>query len=95
VLLVSQTNSTLTYFAEHSLGLSHDAVKGYLEEDKRTARLVWEQVRGQVVSSEQGYLAFEDTVLDHNRAAKIELVRRQYSGNAHAVIKGIGVVTWV
>jgi hypothetical protein len=94
-LLVSQTNYTLTYFAEHSPGFSHDAVKRYLEADKLTARLVWEQVRGQVVRSEQAYVAFDDTVLDHNSAFKIELVRRQYSGNAHAVIKGIGVVTCV
>jgi len=94
-LLVSQTNYTLTYFAEHSQGFSHDAVKRYLEEDKLTARLVWENVRGQVVSSEGGYLAFDDTVLDHNSSFKIELVRRQYSGNAHEVIKGIGVVTCV
>ncbi len=94
-LLVSQTNYTLTYFAEHSPGFSHDAVKRYLEEDKLTARLVWENVRGQVNRSEQGYLAFDDTVLDHDRSFKIELVRRQYSGNAHDVIKGIGVVTCV
>lgn len=94
-LLVSQTNYTLTYFAEHSQGFSHDAVKRYLEQDKLTARMVWENVCGQVVRSELGYLAFDDTVLDHNSAFKIDLVRRQYSGNAHAVIKGIGVVTCV
>jgi hypothetical protein len=94
-LLVSQTNYTLTYFAEHSPGFSHDAVKRYLEEEKLTARMVWEQVRGQVVGSAGAYLAFDDTVMDHNSAFKIELVRRQYSGNAHAVIKGIGVVTCV
>jgi hypothetical protein len=94
-LLVSQTNYTLTYFAEHSPGFSHDAVKRYLEQDKLTARMVWENVGGQVVRSEGGYLAFDDTVLDHNSAFKIELVRPQYSGNAHAVIKGIGVVTCV
>jgi hypothetical protein len=94
-LLVSQTNYTLTYFAEHRPGFSHDAIKRYLEEEKLTARMVWEQVKGQVVSSEQGYLAFDDTVLDHQSAAKIELVRRQWSGNAHSVIKGIGVVTCV
>lgn len=94
-LLVSQTNYTLTYFAEHRPGFSHDAVKRYLEEDKLTARMVWEQVSGQVVRNPQGYLAFDDTVLDHDTAQKIELVRRQYSGNAHAVIKGIGVVTCV
>lgn len=94
-LLVSQTNYTLTYFADHRPGFSHDAVKRYLEEDKLTARMVWESVRGQVMPSENGYLAFDDTVLDHDSASKIELVRRQYSGNAHAVIKGIGVVTCV
>src|SRR5258708_6109661 len=94
-LLVSQTNYTLTYFAEHSQGFSHDAVKRYLEEKKVTARLVWENVRGQVVSSKEGYVAFDDTVLDHNTSFKIELVRGQYSGNAHGLIKGIGVVTCV
>jgi Transposase DDE domain len=94
-LLVSQTNYTMSYFAEHSPGFSHDAVKRYLEKDKLTARMVWENVRSQVVRNEQGYLAFDDTVLDHNSSFKIELVRRQYSGNAHEVIKGIGVVTCV
>jgi len=94
-LLVSQTNYTLTYFAEHSVGFSHDAVKRYLEEEKLTARLVWESVKAQVVCSESGYLAFDDTVLDHNSSFKIELVRRQYSGNAHGLMKGIGVVTCV
>jgi len=94
-LLVSQTNYTMSYFAEHSRGFSHDAVKRYLEKDKLTARMVWENVRSQVVRSEQGYLAFDDTVLDHNSSFKIELVRRQYSGNAHEVIQGIGVVTCV
>lgn len=94
-LLVSQTNYTLTYFADHRPGFSHDAVKRYLEEEKLTARMVWENVTGQVVRTEQGYIAFDDTVLDHNTAFKIELVRRQYSGNAHGVIKGIGVVTCI
>lgn len=76
-LLVSQTNYPLTYFAEPSTGFSHDAVKRYLEEDKLTARMVWEHVRRQVVRSETGDLAFDDSVLDHNRAFKIELGRRQ------------------
>jgi hypothetical protein len=94
-LLVTQTNYTLTYFADHSEQFSHDAVKRYLEGEKISARLVWENVREQVVSSPNGYLAFDDTVLDKNTSFKIELVRRQYSGNAHGIIKGIGVVTCV
>jgi len=94
-LLVSQINYTLTYFAEHTEQFSHDAAKRYLEGEKMTARLVWENVRGQVVQTPDGYLVFDDTVLDKNSSFEIELVRRQYSGNAHGLIKGIGVVTCV
>jgi hypothetical protein len=44
-LLVSQTNDTLAYFAEHPTGSSHAAVKRYLEDEKLTARRVWANVR--------------------------------------------------
>jgi Transposase DDE domain len=40
-------------------------------------------------------LIFDDTVADKNFSHQIELVRRQYSGNAHGIIKGIGIVTCV
>ncbi len=39
----------------------------------------------------EGYLIFDDTVLKKEYANKIELVRRQYSGNEHKVIRGIGI----
>ena len=94
-LLVSQINYTLTNFADHSERFSHDAVNRYLRGERITPRLVWENVRGQLVVSPHGYLIFDDTVLDKNYSDSIELVRRQYSGNAHAVIRGIGIVTCV
>jgi len=94
-LLVTQINYTLTYFADHSEKFSHDAINRYLRGEKITPRLVWENVQSQVVTSPQGYLIFDDTVLDKNASFAIELVRRQWSGNAHAVIKGIGVVNCV
>jgi hypothetical protein len=94
-LLVSQINYTLTNFADHSERLSHDAVNRYLRGERITPRLVWDNVRAQVVMTERGYVVFDDTVLDKNYSSAIELVRRQYSGNAHGVIKGIGVVTCV
>jgi hypothetical protein len=94
-LLVSQINYTMTYFADHTESFSHDAVRRYLLGEKISARLVWEHVREQVEPSQDGYLVFDDTVLDKNSSHEIELVRRQYSGNAHGVIKGIGVVTCV
>ena len=92
-LLVSQINYTLTHFAEHGETFSHDAINRYLRGERITPRLVWENVRSQVLTTRQGYVVFDDTVLDKNTSFAIELVRRQYSGNAKAVIKGIGVVT--
>jgi hypothetical protein len=92
-LLVSQINSTRTNFADHCEQCSHDAINRSLCGERITPRLVWENVRGQVVPTPRGYGRFDDTVLDKNASFAIELVRRQYSGNAKAVIKGIGVVT--
>lgn len=94
-LLVSQINYTLTNFADHCEQFSHDAINRYLHGERITPRLLWENVRGQVVPTPRGYVLFDDTVLDKNYSFAIELVRAQYSGNAKAVIKGIGVVTCV
>ena len=94
-LLSSQINYTLTNFAEHTEKFGHDMLNRYLAGDKITPRLVWENVQEQVVQNTDGYLVFDDTVVDKNYSHEIDLVRRQYSGNAHGVIKGIGVVTCV
>lgn len=94
-LLVTQINYTLTPFAEHTERFSHDAINRYLRGERITPRLVWNPVRDHVVPTPQGYIVFDDTVLDKNYSAAIDLVRRQYSGNAKAVIKGIGMVTCV
>jgi hypothetical protein len=45
--------------------------------------------------SVHGFVIFDDTVLDKNFSHKIELVRLQFSGNAHGLIKGIGLVNCV
>jgi hypothetical protein len=94
-LLVSQINYTLTNFADHSEKFSHDALNRYLGGERITPRLVWDNVEGQIIRTPQGYIVFDDTVLDKNSSFAIELVRRQYSGNAQGVIKGIGVVTCI
>jgi hypothetical protein len=71
----------------------------FLRLDTLTPRTLWENVREDVVLSEQGYVLFDDVVLDpwrakdHSREAR--LVRRQWSGNEKRVIYGIGVVTCV
>ena len=94
-LLSSQINFTQTYFAEHSEQYSHDQMNRFLRQDKITPRLVWEQVKDDIVLSEQGYVLFDDVVLDKRHSRKSELVRRQWSGNEKRVIRGIGVVSCV
>ena len=94
-LLVSQINYTLTNYAEHTEKFSHDMANRYLAGDEIRPQMVWENVKSQVIQTPYGFIVFDDTVIDKNYSHDIELVRRQYSGNAHGVIKGIGVVTCV
>lgn len=94
-LLSSPINYTLTHFADHSAGFSHDMINRYLAGDRIAPRLVWEHVKSAISLAPQGYVIFDDTVIDKRHARKIGLVRRQYSGNAKGVINGIGVVTCV
>jgi len=94
-LLVSQINYTLTNFADHSETFSHDGLNRYLQGEKLSPKLTWENVQNQVVPTSKGFVVFDDTVADKNFSQEIELVRHQYSGNAHRVIKGIGIVTCV
>ena len=94
-LLASQTNYTQTYFAEHTQKWSHDQINRYLRNETISPRQVWENVKDDIQFSNNGYLLFDDTVVDKNYSSKIEPARRQYSGNAGGVITGIGIVTMV
>ena len=52
-------------------------------------------MKEEIVQSTEGYLIFDDTVINKKYANKIELVRKQYSGNEHQVIQGIGIVNCI
>jgi Transposase DDE domain len=94
-LLSSQINYTMTHLAAHTDAFSHDAVTRFLAGDTLGPRDLWHHVQRDLVPSPAGYLVFDDTVLDKNHSRHIALVRRQWSGNEHHVIRGIGVVTCV
>jgi hypothetical protein len=66
-----------------------------LRNEKLTPRLLWDNVKHLLQIDENGYVIFDDTVLDKNYSEQIELTRKQYSGNEHQVIRGIGVVSCV
>jgi hypothetical protein len=94
-LLSSPVNYTLTNLAAHVEGISHDRINRYLRGEKLTPRLLWENVKPSLIPDDRGYLIFDDTVLDKRFSGSVELTRRQYSGNEHRVIQGIGLVSCV
>ena len=94
-LLSSQINYTITNLAEHLENISHDQINYYLKKEKLTPRLLWDNVKDVIMTDDNGYVIFDDSVLDKRYSEKIEIVRRQYSGNEHGVLKGIGVVSCV
>lgn len=94
-LLSSPINYTVTNLADHLDGISHDSINRYLRGEKLTPRLLWDNVKPLLQACENAYVLFDDTVLDKRYATAIELTRRQYSGNEHRVIRGIGLVSCV
>jgi len=94
-LLSSPINYTVTNLADHLDSISHDRINRYLRGEKLTPRLLWDNVKSLLHPSENGYLLFDDTVLDKRYSTSIELTRRQYSGNEHRVVRGIGLISCV
>lgn len=91
-IIATQINYTQTYMAEHQPVFSHDAINRYLRTDDVSPKVVWQSIGHLVHRSANACLIFDDSVQDKRHSSKIELVRRQYSGNEHGIIKGIGVV---
>ncbi|MDE0011433.1 MAG: transposase [Candidatus Poribacteria bacterium] len=94
-LLSTPINYTLTHFAKHSQRFSHDQINWYLANEQLRPRHVWEHVRSHLEQTSNGFLIFDDTVLDKRYAKEIALAKHQYSGNAGKTINGIGIVTCV
>lgn len=94
-LLSSQVNYTCTNLANHLAELTHDDVSRFLQESHLTPKLLWDKVKTLFTSQLEGYVIFDDVVLEKIHSNKIQGVRRQYSGNQHGIVKGIGVVNCV
>jgi len=88
-------NFTGTHLAEHLDGVSHDAITDFLQREQLTARHLWELVHGLIADSPDAFLIVDDSVQDKSYSRFIELVRLQYSGAEHGLVRGIGVVNLV
>jgi SRSO17 transposase len=94
-LISTPVNYTCTNLADHLEGVSHDAVTDYLQRDKLTARGLWELIAPLLKDSPEAYLIMDDSVQNKQYSHKIELVKKQYSGAEHGLVRGIGVINLV
>jgi hypothetical protein len=94
-LISTPKNCTCTYLAEHLEEVSHDVVNDFLRQKRFMPREVWKLVKDRIEDNKEACLIVDDSVQDKRYSRFIELVRAQYSGNEHRVIKGIGVVNLV
>lgn len=94
-LISTPVNYTCSNLAKHLEGVSHDTVNDYLHRERLTARHLWEQVKPILKDSPDAYLIVDDSVQAKKHARKMELVKRQYSGNEGGLVQGIGVVNLV
>ena len=91
-ILSTQTNYTQTYMADHHQYFSHDSINRYLLDDRVSPSTAWAAIKNAINYSQNACLIFDDSVLDRRHSFKIEMVKLQYSGNEHGLVKGIGVV---
>lgn len=94
-LLSTPYNYTCTNMADHKGNLSHDVVNDFLRQSRFSSTDLWKLVEPHIVDSDRSYILIDDSVQDKRYSRFIELVKKQYSGNEHGLIKGIGLVNMV
>ena len=97
-LIATMNNYTCTNLAEHLTGaeaVSHDAITDLLSHAKLTPRRVWEVVAPLLHDGPGSYLIVDDSVQNKQYSKQIALVKLQYSGVEHGLVRGIGVVNLI
>ena len=94
-LICTIGNFTSTNLADHLDDVSHDTITDYLQSERLTPRGVWELVASLIQDSSEAFMLVDDSVQDKRYSHFIELVKLQYSGAEHGLVRGIGVVNLV
>lgn len=92
--ITSQRYSALSLSEVAPKALSHDTVSRWLAEASVRPHDIWQAAAATVLSQPLGIMVADDTVLSKNRSEKMELVRWQYSGGEHDIVKGIGLLNF-
>lgn len=91
-LISTPVNFTCTNLADHRDTARYDAINDALRREKYTARHLWELAESLIHDGPEAYLIVDDSVQDKRHSHMIEIVKRQYSGNVHGLVKWIGIV---
>ena len=91
-LISTPVNYTCTHLADHLSGISHDSITDFLHSQRLTADSVWAYAKTLIQDTEESFLIADDSVQEKPYAQAIELVYPHYSGNKHAVVRGIDIV---
>jgi hypothetical protein len=94
-LISTPVNYTCTHLADHLSGISHDSITDFLKSQRLTAESVWMCAKTLIGDTEESFLIADDSVQEKPYARAIDLVYPHYSGNKHAVIRGIDIVNLV
>lgn len=92
--VTSQRYSALSLSEVSPIELSHDSISRWLSDAHCQPRDIWKEAKTHVLDT-RGVLIVDDTILDKSRSDKIELVRWQYSGTVHDVVRGIGMLNFL
>jgi len=92
--VTSQRYSALSLSEVSPIDLSHDSISRWLSDAHCQPKDIWTEAKTHVLGT-TGVLIADETVLNKERSDKIELVRYQYSGTEHDVIKGIGMLNFL
>jgi len=74
-LLNTQINYTGTYLADHIDRLNHNSIDRYLKNNKLSPKAIWENVKNDIIFSNDGKILFDDIVLPKRHSKKIENTR--------------------
>lgn len=94
-LLSTPKNYTCTYLADHLPGISHDQVNRFLRTTTLPSSQLQQLVQPLLHDSPEAFLLVDDSVQDKRYSRFIEVAKRQYSGNVHGMVRGIGLVNLV
>ena len=94
-LLNTPRNYAGTHLAAHVPAVSHDQVYRFLRDNTFSASQLRELVQPLLNDSSEAFLLVDDSVPDKGYSRFIEVAQRHYSGNAHALVTGVGLVNLV